>query len=72
MTFTQEREPSFLMLSEEEKKRAINKHDINEAHYILTVFRFHSLESNFTPEFDQLYYEIHRNGGPILRVWRKR
>lgn len=72
MTFTQEREPSFLMLSEEEKKRAKNIHNINEAHYILTIFRFHSLESNFTPEFDQLYYEIHRNGGPILRVWRKR
>lgn len=71
MTFTQSSEPSFLMLTEEEKKRAINIHDVNEAHYILTIFRFHSLESNFTPEFNQLYYEIRRNGGPILRIWRK-
>lgn len=71
MTFTQEKEPTFFMLSEEEKKRVKNIHNVNEAHYLLTIFRYHSFESKVTPEFNELYYSVHRQGGPIMRVWRK-
>lgn len=71
MTFTQSQEPSFLLLNEVDRLRLKNVHDVHEAHYILTIFRFHSFESKFTPEFNELYYEVRRNGSPIMRVWRK-
>jgi len=59
------------MLSDKEKKNVKNIHNVNEAHYLLTIFRYYSFESRVTPEFNELYYSVHRQGGPIMRVWRK-